>query len=168
MKGLAFVSAALLLVAACPDRNTEPLPATGTPTSAPDSSTPGPVPGLFLVAPDGAGTSAVPGTRCWVNGCVDYVGPVTNPEPVVFPAGETLQWQAEGGTVTEFQHAWLPVEGVASTITSDGLRLWSTGLGEMVGEPVRTPSEPGEYVLMVFTRYSNGGDVLFAAYIAVE
>jgi hypothetical protein len=126
------------------------------------------VPGLFIVAPDGTGTSGAAGTRCWVNGCIDYVGPVTHPDPVVFPAGAALQWQAEGGTVTEFQHAWVPTAGMPSTLTSDGLRLWPTGHGDMIGEPVTIPRKPGEYLLIVFTRYSTGGDVSFGFYISVE
>lgn len=169
MRGLLLLAAAfLLVVTACSGENGNGATPTPTSPAGPETATPAPVPGLFIVAPDGTGTSGVPGTRCWADRCVDYLGPVTAIDPVVFPASASLQWQAEGGTVSEFVHAWVAADVASSTITSDGLRVWTVSLGSMMPEPIVAPSNPGEYLLVVFTRYTTGDDVSFGFYVAVE
>lgn len=166
MKVLVLVLSLGVLAAACSSREGDD--ATVPPADEPAVSvTPAPVPGLFLVEPGGTGTSGVPGTRCWADSCIDYAGPVTTARPTTFPAGVPLEWQAEGGTLTEIQHAWAPASLARPTPTSDGNLVWSLGAEFAPGE-ITTPSEPGDYVLIVFTRYDNGGDVLFGFYLRIE
>lgn len=145
-----------------------------TPTETPtiptgDPGTPAPVPGLFVVDESGNGAGAVAGTRCWGGGCVDYIGPLTNAQPVTFAAGDQLQWQAEGGTIESLAHGWTPAGAGSSEPTSDGRLVWRLDDGPDFSEgDIAVPSEPGDYVLQLFARYTNGGDVLFGLYVTVE
>lgn len=170
MNRLYILPLALLLLsiaAACRDESNAP---TATPTDGPSSETPtpAPVPGLFIVDPaTGQGTSATPGTRCWADTCIDYIGPVTGDKPVGFNAGAALAWQAEGGTVDAISHAWVPVADAESEITSNGTRLWRMLSADFAEGDITVPAQPGTYVLLVFTTYTNGGDVSWGVYITV-
>lgn len=141
-----------------------------TETSEPqESATPAPEPGLFVVDPDTSnGTQAKPGTRCWAGSCLDYLGPVTDTEPVDIPVGAELQWQVEGGTADEVSHAWNP-RADATVDESEGSLVW-TEYGEITFETgdIVVPEEPGEYLLSIFIRYTTGDDVLWGLYVNAE
>jgi hypothetical protein len=155
--------------AAGPDVPTPTQPAPPSDGPAGESPTPAPVPGLFIVDPaNGQGTSATAGTRCWADVCLDYLGPVTTPDPIAFDAGATLQWQAEGGTVDTISHVWVSAEGAESEVTSDRTRVWPRIGGDFSDGEIVVPTEAGDYVLLVFTTYTGGGDVAWGVYVAVE
>jgi hypothetical protein len=150
-----------------------PTAESSSPTSTPGSSEPGtpaPEPGLFVVEPGtGNGTQATPGTRCWGNGCVDYIGPVTRDEPVTFTAGAELGWQAEGGTADEVSHAWVSRGDVEPADVGDNTLLWRvTNLDFDGGDQISVPDDPGEYLLVIFIRYTSGDDVLWGLYVNAE
>jgi hypothetical protein len=145
----------------------------GSPTDTPGpdvTETPAPVPGLFVVeTATGTGTQATPGTRCWGNGCVDYLGPITGTMPVTFTAGNELGLQAEGGSPEEIAHAWIAEPDAIVQDTGDGTLVWS-GLDSLnyISGDITVPEEPGQYLLTIFIRYTSGDDVQWGLYVAVE
>lgn len=134
--------------------------------TVPGDRTPAPVPGLFIVDPaSGDGTSAEPGTRCWYDTCIDYIGPVTNDEAVEFDAGASLGWQAEGGTIETISHAWVAAAGLNSE-PGDGTLAWHmVDTIDFVEGDIAVPSEPGEYILVMFARYTSGDDVTWGLFV---
>jgi hypothetical protein len=181
----ALLSATLVLVGvvfaiACgddsdggPPGDAETPTATDTPASEPTQPgttvTPAPEPGLFLVDPaTGDGTSATPGTRCWYNSCIDYIGPITRAEPFAFDAGAVLGWQAEGATADTVSHAWIPAGDAESELTSDGTLAWRVANPEYAAGDITVPTTPGDYLLLVFIRYTNNNDVSWGLFVTAQ
>lgn len=175
---LATAPLVLLFAAACgDDDDANNATATATPdapgetpaSQTPDAPTPAPEPGLFVVdTASGEGTTAVPGTRCWAGKCIDYAGPVSNADPYSFGAGVELDWQAEGGTVDSISHDWLSAQALSSEV-EDGLRNWeNSGDVDLADGDIVTPDAAGDYLLVLFARYTTGDDVLFSLYVTIE
>jgi hypothetical protein len=142
---------------------------TAEPTQPGSTVTPAPEPGLFLVDPaTGDGTSATPGTRCWYDSCIDYIGPITRAEPFEFDAGAMLGWQAEGATADTVSHAWIPAGDADSELTSDGTLAWRVANAEYVEGDITVPATPGDYLLLVFIRYTNNNDVSWGLFVNAQ
>jgi hypothetical protein len=61
----------------------------------------------------------------------------------------------------------VPVADAESEITSNGTRLWRMLSADFAEGDITVPAQPGTYVLLVFTTYTNGGDVSWGVYITV-
>lgn len=143
---------------------------TPTETGVPGTETPLPVPGLTFGSDAGPGGRLTDGTHCWAGRCVDMAGPVTAPVPFVIPAGTNLQLVVEGVQPSELLHRWVAVPDDPDRELVNGQSVWlNIGSSEHpTDEPVVTPSEPGEYILLVFARWEGGGDYSFAGYFDVR
>ncbi len=139
-------------------------------TPVPGTETPLPVPGLTFGSSLGPGGRLTEGTHCWAGRCVDMAGPITSTEPVVIPAGMELQLVVEGVQPSELLHMWVAVPANPERQLSNGQFVWlNVGSAEHpTDDPVTTPSDRGEYILLVFTRWDGGGDYSFAGYFDVR
>ena len=139
-------------------------------TVTPDVRTPSPDPGLFVVDPaTQRGTQATPGTRCWGGGCVDFSGPVTGDAPFAFNTGTELGWQVEGGAAAEVSHAWVASDDAHSEHVGDHTLAWRVPeLHFEESGDIVVPAGAGEYLLVVFIRYTSGDDVLWGLYVTAE
>jgi hypothetical protein len=110
------------------------------------------------------------GTRCWGSGCVDMVGPLTVPTPMVLRAGESLTASFDAGRPTTAQFTWAASPRKQNSAVA-GLVAWEpAGLagGQVVSLPLRAPDVPGDYLLTVFTTWQGKGDISYAWYVRVE
>ncbi|GAB4326617.1 MAG: hypothetical protein Kow0010_09770 [Dehalococcoidia bacterium] len=132
-------------------------------------------PGASLVTARGAFAGGI-GTYCWREAseglCLDFVGPVSNLEPIVVHAGEQVAIEYLAGTPAEAHIAWYAVDASAREPTAGGELLWKEH-PPAFQEPVRedslvAPSEPGEYLLTAFVVYPGKGDVSYGFYVVVE
>lgn len=139
-------------------------------TRVPGTETPLPVPGLTFGSSLGPGGRLTEGTHCWAGRCVDMAGPVTASDPFVIPAGTELQLVVEGVQPSELLHTWVAVPANPERQLVDGQFVWLNvgGAEQPTDEAVVTPSEPSEYILLVFARWDGGGDYSFAGYFDVR
>ena len=157
-----------LLVAAC-SSNSDPDSATPTPTPVPGDATQLPVPGLTFGSDIGPGGRLTEGTHCWSGRCVDMAGPVTATEPFVIPVETEIQLVFEGIQPSEVQHTWAPVPANPDRqLVSDQFVWLNIASGDFAAGTVTTPTEAGEYLLLVFARWDEGGDYSFAGYFDIR
>ena len=139
------------------------------PTPVPGDATPLPVPGLTFGSALGPGGRLTGGTHCWVGRCVDMAGPITATEPFVIPAGTELHLVVEGLQPGELQHVWAPVPASPDRqLVSDQFVWMNIASGDFEAGTVAAPTDPGEYLLLVFARRDEGGDYSFARYFDVR
>jgi hypothetical protein len=182
---VALLAGALFLLAACGDQSDGAAGPTDTTAASPGSGSgeaaaPTPdasgLPVLTVSTPKGSAQQAEPGTRCWIEGdlgqCVDYAGPVTPGEPLVIEPGAPLSLTVAGDLQpSEVSAAWVAVKGSDGEPATDGTLLWSAAPHDfqpVADGMIAAPSEAGDYVLAVFTRWPQGGDIAYGAYIRVE
>ncbi len=117
------------------------------------------------------------GTHCWASGgagrCVDFVGPVTNVDPVAVAPGQALTLDFEAGAPLELAVSWYEVAGARSEVNV-GARVWHNVFEGFIapnlqpsGLSLDAPDRPGEYVLAVFSRWAMG-DISYGFYLRVE
>ncbi|MCA9829350.1 MAG: hypothetical protein R3B97_00350 [Dehalococcoidia bacterium] len=169
MTRLLFFAITLLapisVACAMPAASATPPSQTPTPTNAPPPLTE-PPPAVLIY-----GTTVVEGaagTRCWVNVCLDYVGPVTPEAPLSVEAGRGFTLNFAAGDPTETAVSWYAVSGPPAA-ARNGQRLWS--IAPTASRPVSVveiPAEPGQYVLSVFARWEGRGDVSYGWYLEVK
>lgn len=178
-----------LLVAACSERveetGTEETPATadtgpGGPPLPPDvnGGEPGSVirpPGASLVTSAGSFEGGA-GTYCWREDnrglCLDFVGPISNVEPIAVAGDELLAIEYAAGTPSSVDVAWYAVGDSRREPTADGGLAW-VDHPPAFREPVsrgslRAPSGPGEYLLTAFAVFAGRGDVFYSFFVVVE
>jgi len=155
---------------ACTDDNEAPVSPTVPATPPGDQSpTPRPVPGAFFGTDIGVAGRMIEGTKCWGNGCVDMVGPVTLPEPVAIGSTVGIDLLFEGGQPDEIRFAWVDVDGVTPKPGAGGTVAWVVPVFDYEGgDAIATPGEAGDYVLTVFARWDGAGDVTFSTYFRVS
>ncbi len=131
-------------------------------------------PGATLSAPSGA-VEGGKGTRCWngpgPSGCVDYMSPVTNAQPLVVSPGETLTVAFTIRDPDQLKAAWMPAPPGAAAPAADQV-AWA------LPEPppalsaseqaLKAPEAPGRYLLFVFALWSGQGDVSYGFYVEVK
>lgn len=127
-----------------------------------------PVPGASLGASAGTVAGGV-GTRCWGRLCIDYIGPITNDEPVELSRGERLELTFEAGPPSSVDLMWIPVDPNRRETTTAGL-AWP-GVIAPGGPSMRdavAPADPGSYLLVAFARWAGRGDISYGFYIEVR
>ena len=132
-------------------------------------------PGASLVTAQGVFAGGI-GTYCWREAneglCLDFVGPVSNLEPIVVRGAEQVAIEYGAGSPAEAHVAWYAVDDSAREPTTRGELLWKDH-PPAFQDPVRedslvAPSEPGEYLLTIFAVYPGTGDVSYGFYVVVE
>ncbi|MCK9518681.1 MAG: hypothetical protein M0R74_06615 [Dehalococcoidia bacterium] len=124
-----------------------------------------------VLSSGGRSVTVEPGTRCWGNLCVDYVGPVSNLEPFVVERAQGFTVTFEAGPPTEMYVGWVDLAGVEPGITG-GRAVWMgsgpviEGAGEADVASIDLP--PGRYLYTVFAPYAGRGDLSYAVYLEVR
>jgi hypothetical protein len=147
------------------------IPVAGTPgeTTVPGTETRLPVPGITFGSALGPGGRLTEGTHCWAGRCVDMAGPITATEPFVIPAGTELDLLFEGIAPSDVQHTWAPVPASPDRqLVSDQFVWMNIAPGDFEPGPVTAPTDPGDYLLLVFAQWDEGGDYSFAGYFDVR
>ncbi|MCE7927566.1 MAG: hypothetical protein DYG91_03565 [Chloroflexi bacterium CFX7] len=169
---LLFVVAAL--AAACSDTDAGD-GGTGDPASSPAPAQVPEGPGATLSTASGAAVEGAQGTRCWqgsnFGGCVDYLSPVTNPQPLVVSPGEALTLGFAARDPDRLSLAWMQAPG-SPTAAGGAAVSW------VLREPppalsasekaLRAPAGPGRYLLLVSGVWSAQGDVSYGFYVEVR
>lgn len=173
---LALPLALLLLGLSACSGDDEDVPATTPPGETPvPHREPGggtsivPAPLAHLKATS-ANVDAEGGTRCWGNMCIDYVGPITSPQPTGVPAGQPLTVDYDAGVPTEVTYTWHSPTGMPQA-TNTGAVSWSfptAAGGTPATSPLTAPTAPGKYILNAFAQWSGRGDISYAWYIEVR
>ncbi len=156
---------------------TEPRPGGEALSATPTPPRGDPAGGAITAAPDarlrdssGRETVTPAGTRCWGNGCVDMIGPLTAPTPVVLHAGEPLTASFDAGQPTTAQFTWSASPRKQNSAVA-GLVAWyppELAGGLRAPTPLRAPDTPGDYLLTVFATWQGKGDISYAWYVRVE
>ena len=138
-----------------------------TPTVSGPSIQPGP--GATLATASGAKHAASAGTRCWGGACIDYIGPVTNVQPIALRPGERVTIAFEPGTPKQHTLQWLPVSGDAPHPGPDGIAWPMPPTGGVAADPanITAPSATGSYLLVSFAWWDRG-DASHAWYVSVR
>ncbi len=170
----------LLLSTACSDAPGAAGPAeTATPPSSPPvgAAPTGDLPSATLDAGSARTLEGGAGTHCWTfqgaGRCVDFVGPVTNVDPLAVAPGQALTLAFEAGPPLELSARWYEVAGAQSEVNA-GARVWHNIFEGFIAPGLRpsglsmdAPARPGEYVLVVFGRWAPG-DISYGFYLRVE
>ncbi len=115
------------------------------------------------------------GTFCWEHRkgglCADAFGPISNVTPIAILPGMTLEFVFDAGVPRDTSFQWFTTEDLDSR-EEGGIRAWGPKAGTSPTWPpyteVRTaPTEPGLYVLSVFTLFPEG-DVTYGFYVEVR
>lgn len=169
--GVLVVAASVL--AGCSDGNG----ASGR-TEDPDDS-PGPStiprgPGATLTTASGAAVEGAQGTRCWqgagFGGCVDYLSPVTNAQPLVAGPGEALTLGFTIRDPDQLRAAWMEAPAVTPATGGNTLAWPLPGPPPPLSDTERTlraPGVPGRYVLLVSGVWQGQGDVTYGFFVEV-
>ncbi|HSJ57137.1 MAG TPA: hypothetical protein VLC95_08145 [Anaerolineae bacterium] len=143
-------------------------------------------PPAALLLVDGARQESGIGTYCWttpgafgqgVGVCADAIGIITPVEALPVPESFTARFQlpieAPAGIVLNV----IPVTGEDEIVTSPleerDWRAWTPGAGEQVAPPLQVETEvemtldPGLYVLSMFARWEEFGDVNYGWLVQV-
>jgi len=141
-------------------------PATPTGVSGP-SIQPGPK--ATLTTANGAKHVATAGTRCWGGACIDYIGPVTNEQPVVLRPGERVTIAFEPGTPKQQMLQWMTVPGDPPHPGPDGIAWPMPQTGSIEADPanITAPLATGSYLLVSFGWWDRG-DASHAWYVIVR
>lgn len=170
----------LLLSTACSEAPGAAGPAeTATPPSSPPigAAPTGDLPSATLDAGPAGSLEGGAGTHCWTfqgaGRCVDFIGPVTNVDPVAVAPGQALTLDFEAGAPLELAVSWYEVAGARSEVNA-GARVWHNVFERFIapnlqpsGLSLDAPDRPGEYVLAVFSRWAMG-DISYGFYLRVE
>jgi len=180
MKIVGVVLVLMLFVSACSDA---PGATDRSPTATPPSSPPlgaaptGDLPSATLDAGAAGTLEGGAGTHCWTfrgaGRCVDFIGPVTNVDPLAVAPGQALTLDFEAGPPLELSASWYEVAGARSEVNA-GARVWHNVFEGFIAPDLRpsgltvdAPDRPGEYVLVVFGRWAPG-DISYGFYLRVE
>lgn len=177
-----FLPVALLyLLVACTAAVSEP-PAGPTPETRPDEPLPaGPqgVPSATLNGADGEGQRGFIGNHCWNLGagaieCIEAIGPFAPLEPLRVAPGDALTFALPDvplSSVSLRVAPWISAageapEGLLSVAPADEI----TPIPIEPATPLlwQAPTDPGDYLVELFTLYENGGDIQYRWHILVE
>lgn len=131
-------------------------------------------PGVSLVTAVGVFPGGI-GTYCWREAtdglCIDFVGPISNADPIELDSGERVEVEYGAGPPAEAHIAWYAVDGSAREVTASGDLLW-TDHPPAFQEPVQrdslvAPNAPGEYLVTIFAVYPGKGDAFYSFYVVV-
>ncbi|MGH2625954.1 MAG: hypothetical protein ACRDHY_04805 [Anaerolineales bacterium] len=179
MRAFAASLLAALLLVGCSDADPEET-ATGTATSTATVIRGQPAvvepPSGYLKDAGGKPVEGGTGTFCWpqfnnAQMCADLFGTRTNATPMALGAGEDVEFVFDAGLAREVNLAWTAADQLTSS--QQGANLdWGPKDGANHAGPSYTqsrtaPTEPGLYVLAVFTRFPEG-DVTYGFYIEVR
>lgn len=162
----------LLLVTACASQTVTP-PATEAPIEEPAPGSQE-IPQALLRTSSGAVQVGATGSYCWGTVCADAIGPVAPGEALTVAPDEELTFElmaGEPGQLSLRVLQWQPseFEGRPGTVILDP-QAPLVASGDL--EPTATttwnaPTEPGEYALLLFSTYVQGGDISYGWHIVV-
>lgn len=156
-------------------------PAGPTPETRPDeplADQPLGVPIATLSRADGEGQRAFIGTHCWNLGagaieCFEASGPFAPLEPLRVAPGDALTFALPDAlsSVSLRVAPWVPEtgdapEGLIPVASAD--EITATPLEPAMPLPWQAPTEPGEYLVDLFTLYDTGGDIQYRWHLLVE
>ena len=182
MRAFAASLLAALVLAGCSGTDQATSDPTATPTATPTSTVTRGQPAIvtppsgYLKDINGNAVEGGTGTFCWPQPnnaqlCADLFGTRTNATAIPIEAREDVELVFDAGTPREVNLDWTPADEMESSPQGPNLD-WGPKDGANYTGPSYTqsraaPTEPGLYVLAVFTLFPEG-DVTYGFYVEVR